>query len=260
MSKTNRNRKVDSRVSHYDHHTERVERGNIQVGTDRNIASQNYWLDSFHPIGGQKDVVQSMINNPLTIVNGRAGTGKTATAIWKGLSMLKDGSYKHLVFIKTPAEYGDDAIGFLTGDAQTKLVSHFEVTKGVFSDFMSVPKIEDEIKRGRIKLLIPNFLLGATIKDSIIIIDEAQTISPKTLELILTRTHESSRVVLLGDVRQDNAYYQRPNGLADLIGRITEEDSEGRYSVEPLIGYIELGSNMNQRGDLSKRIVEIYGG
>lgn len=35
-------------------------------------------------------------------------------------------------------------------------------------------------------------------------------------------------------------------------------DDKGRYSVEPLFKYVELTTNENKRGAISKRVTEIY--
>ena len=84
------------------------------------IGNDDYTLDDFTPIGDQEDIVRSMVWNDLTIINGPAGTGKTSTALWKALQMLKAGDFRKLIFLKNPTEVGDDQIGFLSGDKTDK--------------------------------------------------------------------------------------------------------------------------------------------
>ena len=90
------------------------------------VGNDDYRLDEFFPTEAQQEIVRSMVWNDLTIVNGRAGTGKTTTALWKALQMLKSGDVRKLLFLKNPTEVGDDQIGFLSGDKNDKLTAHYE--------------------------------------------------------------------------------------------------------------------------------------
>lgn len=223
------------------------------------VGNDDYRLDEFFPTEAQSEIVLSMVWNDLTIVNGRAGTGKTTTALWKALQMLKAGDVRKLLFLKNPTEVGDDQIGFLSGDKTEKLTAHYESTKRIFQQFMSANKLETDIANGKIELNIPNYALGATWDNTIILIDESQLMSPETIKLLLERTGINSRVVLIGDVKQTYAIKRRKNGLVDILERVAPVDDEGyRTPVADFIGYIELSSDENQRSRLSQFITEIY--
>ena len=183
--------------------------------------------------------------------------GKTTTVVWKALSLLGKG-YRKIVFVKNPTEAGDDQIGFLTGGESSKLEPHFDSMRGVFLDFMNKGKLESDEKNLNIQFKIPNFLLGATISDAVVILDECQTYSPNTLKLLMERVDDSCKLILLGDRRQQYSVKKRVDGFTDLLDRITSVDSQGRYSTEPLFKYVELTTNENQRGAISKRVTEIY--
>lgn len=223
------------------------------------VGNDDYRLDDFQPTEAQGEIVLSMVWNDLTIINGRAGTGKTTTALWKALQMLKAGDVRKLLFLKNPTEVGDDQIGFLSGDKSEKLTAHYESTKRIFQQFMAANKLETDIANGKIELNIPNYALGATWDNTIILIDEAQLMSPDTIKLLLERTGVNSRVVLIGDVRQTYAIKRRKNGLEDLLERVAPIGEDGeRETVVDFIGYVELSSDENQRSRLSQFITEIY--
>lgn len=223
------------------------------------VGNDDYRLDDFQPTEAQGDIILSMVWNDLTIINGRAGTGKTTTALWKALQMLKSGDVRKLLFLKNPTEVGDDQIGFLSGDKSEKLTAHYESTKRIFQQFMAANKLETDIANGKIELNIPNYALGATWDNTIILIDEAQLMSPDTIKLLLERTGVNSRVVLIGDVRQTYAIKRRKNGLEDLLERVAPIGEDGeRETVVDFIGYVELSSDENQRSRLSQFITEIY--
>ena len=74
---------------------------------------------------------------------------------------------------------------------------------------------------------VPVYPRGFTIKKSIIIVDEAQLFEPGVLKGLITRAHESSLVICLGDTKQatDNRFLnENYNGLSNLINRLTGQD------------------------------------
>lgn len=216
-----------------------------------------YDLAWFQPRGQQQEIVDAIDAYDWVVVQGSSGVGKTTTVVWKALSLL-GAKYRRIVFVKNPTEAGDDKIGFLTGDADDKLEAHFESMRGVFLDFMNKGKLETDENNRNIVFKIPNFMLGATLSDTILIIDEGQTMSPKTLKLLMERVDDSCKVILLGDKAQTYAVDSRPDGFTDFVNRVTTVDQDGRYSVEPLLTYIEINSSGNQRGAISRRVTELY--
>ncbi|ATN93502.1 PhoH family protein [Pseudoalteromonas phage J2-1_QLiu-2017] len=232
--------------------------GEIQVLDDQKAKYEEYKLEWFRPTERQLDIVYGMSSSPCTLVQGGSGCGKSTTAIWQALKMLKAGHYSKIVFIKTPSEDGDDQIGFLTGDSNQKLTVHLDAMRSIFHTFMSQNKLAMEEKRGRIEFTIPNFIAGKTFYNALIIVDEAQKISLSTLKLILERFDDSSNIVLLGDKGQTYSAKKREDGFTRLVRLVTDVDENGRYSVENMIHYVELTSKDNQRGKFSKRIGEIF--
>lgn len=223
------------------------------------IGNDDYKLDNFTPEGDQNKIVVSMVWNDITFVNAPAGTGKTSVALWKALQMLKAGDFRKLLFIKNPTEVGDDQIGFLSGDKTDKLAAHFESTKRIFQQFMTANKLENDIGSGKIELNIPNYLLGATLDNTIIIIDEAQLMSPDTLKLLIERAGINTHVVVLGDIRQTYAVKKRANGLAFVLNLFAPEIEEGvREPLTDFIGYVTLSSDDNKRSRLSKLTTELF--
>lgn len=223
------------------------------------VGNDDYRLDEFTPVGNQEAIVRSMVWNDLTIVNAPAGTGKTTTALWKALQMLKAGDFRKLIFLKNPTEVGDDQIGFLSGDKTDKLAAHYESTKRIFQQFMTANKLENDIASGKIELNIPNYALGATWDNSIILIDEVQLMSPNTVKLLLERAGLNTRIVIIGDVNQTYAIKRRANGLGDLLDRVVPINEEGeREAIVDFIGYVEMTTADNQRSRLSQFITEVY--
>ena len=102
-------------------------------------------------------------------------------------------------------------------------------------------------------------MLGATLDNSIVLIDEAQLMSPDTLKLLVERAGINTHVVVLGDIRQTYAIKKRPNGLKDLLDHLVPEDEYGdRQPIVDFIGYVEMSSDDNKRSRLSKLMTDVY--
>jgi PhoH-like ATPase len=80
-------------------------------------------------------------------------------------------------------------------------------------------KVEETIDRYGIETLWVGALRGRTISNAVIMIDEAQNMSNKTMQLVLTRIDKSCKVVILGSTKQiDNSYINKhTNGLTTVI-------------------------------------------
>lgn len=220
---------------------------------------EEWKLDWFQPEGDQSLIVESINENDLTLVEAPSGCGKSTTVLWKALLEYRSRNFEKIYLIKTPSEAGDDMLGFLAGDKQTKLESHMEAMKTIFHQFMTKEKLENDISNGNIVLDIPNYMLGRTIDDAIIIIEEGQTLSPNTIKLVTERAGRDTKVVIVGDPKQSYSVKRRPNGLRDLVERTTHEDRGYRYSRFPdTVGYIRMESNNNMRSDLSRFVTELY--
>lgn len=236
----------------------RAERGERLIAEEQRNQRESYNLSWFKPVGSQPLIVQSMEDRDLTIIDSPSGTGKTSTVLWKALSELENKYYSHIILIKTPTEVGTDQIGFLPNSADDKISVHMEAMKSIFLDFMSLGKLETDIKNGKIVLTIPNFVLGKTFYNSLIILEEAQTMNPETIKLLSERCGEGSRVVIVGDSKQRYSVKKREDGFRDLINRVTGEYQGFRESKYDNVGYIRMESNNNMRSSLSKFITEIY--
>jgi len=240
----------------------RQELGEYTLAEERRKSFDNDWtLDWFKPKGAQMDCIDCFEDNIFSLINGSSGCGKTSTALWWALNQYKQGNYQKLIFIKNPTEVGDDKIGFLSGDRNDKLQAHFDTTKRIFHDFMSKNKLENDIAKDRIRLEIPNYLLGTTFSNAITIVDESQTMSAGTIKLLTERCGEGSKYILLGDNRQTYSISKRDDGFKDLITRTTIEHRGQRISkFEPYVGYVKLNADDNQRSSGSKFINKLYEG
>ena len=199
----------------------------------------------------QKDVVQSIERNVISVVMGPPGTGKTYLTCARALKFIKDepGTYKKIVLIKSVNVPKDEEIGYLKGTLEEKMEMYMYPFISNFHKVIGKQATEDLKNSGAIEILPIKFALGVTLDDSIIIIDEAQQISKDNLRTLITRIGTNSKMVFLGDIKQKSVNKREKSALEILIEHFT--GIEG-------IGVVELGKEDIVRHPIIKKLEEIF--
>jgi phosphate starvation-inducible PhoH-like protein len=209
-----------------------------------------YGLSNWTLSEEQQELSEIIDSSDCVFVSGKAGTGKTAGVLHNFVkTYLKDKS-KKIVVIRCAVEAGMDKIGFLPGGVGEKLEPHFASSKAILEDLLSKNKLECDIDK-RIKFVIPNFILGSTFDDSLILVDEAQQLSPEIIKLILERVGTNSKVVLCGDPSQIYTSTGKRNGLATTIKIFQSHPVSG-------IDFFTFSVYNNMRSDFVARINQVY--
>lgn len=186
-------------------------------------------------------------------------SGKTLLALSGAMKMVRKKEYSKIVYIRNSIESVDkgEEVGFLSGnDEKFQIYNHplmdsieyivrsemkksinnkahgkgSDITPAVIQD-----KVEDTIARYAIETMWNGELRGRTLSDAVVIIDEAQNMSNKTLQLVLTRIDSSCKVIVLGSNRQiDNFYINKhTNGLSTLLNSTQKKyDGINVFSIQ----------------------------
>lgn len=222
-------------------------------------AAKPQWMESYglHKIQlttEQKRFADKILLNDLVFCVGPAGTGKTLAALHTFVKLYLEDHSKRIIVIRTPVEAGMDKIGALPDGLMEKTEPHFASSKALLEMLLSKGKVETDLDH-RIQFKIPNFCLGATFDNSLILIDEAQQLPPLILKLLLERTGLDSKVVVMGDNTQLYVDARGRNALIDAIPRFFDEGFVPKYEG---IEYQEFSVDDVQRSDLVKRVIRAY--
>lgn len=220
-------------------------------------------LKQFVPTDSQKTYINKIRGNTLTICDAHAGTGKSSAALWYFAQEYLANPHMNIMIIRTPVELGDDKIGFLPDSAASKIAPHFESTKCLLEQFLGKTKVAADLEK-RIFFNIPNFVLGRTIDNTLLLIDEAQVISSGVMKLLLERIGKNTKVVVAGCTQQMYAGDKKRGGLDDLINRVYAKEQDGDDTIfTPKYDDVALhhfGIEDVMRSDFVKTIIQAYGG
>ena len=160
----------------------------------------------------QKQFVSAILNPNKTIVfcNAVAGTGKTTLAIGAGNLLVKDtrNALDGIVYIVSP--YGEQKQGYLPGSVTEKSEVYFEpayqallaCNMNPFTDVCGESMTSKKKGTGYVKLLTHTFLRGVNLENKVVILDEAQNFTTEELKKVLTRIHDTCKVIVVGHTGQ----------------------------------------------------------
>ena len=167
----------------------------------------------------QEKYIDALENDNINIVFavGVAGSGKTYLATLWAISQLKAGAIDKIVITRPNIAVDDKDIGFLPGDIYQKMSPWTKPILDVFEEYYSVKDITFMIENNIIELLPLAYIRGRTLKNSAILLDEAQNTTKNSMMSALTRIGEGSKIIVTGDIKQSDR--GKANGLTDFLDR-----------------------------------------
>ncbi|MES2088654.1 MAG: PhoH family protein [Pseudomonadota bacterium] len=181
-------------------------------------------------------------------LTGSAGTGKTLMTLAAALSqVLDDRRYTEIIVTRVTVPVGED-IGFLPGTEEEKmspwmgaLDDNLEVlARGDSSSGEWGRAAANDLVRSKIKIKSLNFMRGRTFLNKIVIIDEAQNLTPKQMKTLITRAGPGTKIICLGNLAQIDTPY------------LTEGSSGLTYAVDKFKGWPHSGHVTLARGERSR--------
>jgi len=196
----------------------------------------------------QKSYVDAIRNCTVTFGIGPAGTGKTYLAMALAVAALQERQVARIILTRPAVEAGE-RLGFLPGDLLAKVDPYLRPLFDALYDMLDAERLNTYMERGTVEVAPLAYMLGRTLNDSFIILDEAQNTSPEQMQMFLTRLGFGSKVVVTGDVTQVDLPREQASGLIhvqDILGSI-----DG-------IAFVRFGHEDVVRHKLVQRIVEAY--
>jgi phosphate starvation-inducible protein PhoH and related proteins len=211
----------------------------------------NFKKREFNFTEKQVNVLNHLLHEETNVVflSGVAGTSKTYLAVYAALNLLDRDHDKEIVYVRSCIESASRSLGYLPGLAEEKWAPYMMPLMDKVEEMLTAPASKSLFETGKINAIPVNFLRGASWRDKIVIIDEAQSMTVKELTTILTRVGEGTKVFVLGDPLQSDI--NGNSGFAPFFKAFTGGRCEDRG-----IYTFEFGKEDIVRSEILKFIVE----
>ena len=193
----------------------------------------------------QKQAKKLIIDNPVTVLKGMAGSGKTLVATQVALDLLFTKQIDKVII--TRPTVSKEAIGFLPGDIREKMDPWLAPIYHNLYMLYNKEKIDKEMEEERIEIVPFAFMRGRTFVNSFVIVDEAQNVTHNQMETILGRLGKSSKMVICGDLAQIDLKDKRETGFS-FLARLEES----------VPGFVTHSLAQNHRHEIVAPILEVY--
>ena len=165
---------------------------------------------------GQKQYIESIRQNTVTISVGPAGTGKTFLAVAMAVNALRAKQVNRIILTRPAVEAGE-RLGFLPGDLQSKIDPYLRPLYDALFEMLGMEGYARNLEKGAIEIAPLAYMRGRTLDDSFIILDEAQNTTPEQMKMFLTRLGFGSKAVVTGDITQIDLPRGVPSGLTEAV-------------------------------------------
>lgn len=137
------------------------------------------------------------------MLTGMAGTGKSFLALYLAFKDLVDGRINSINIIRSTVPSRD--MGFLPGTLKEKLAAYEDPYQQIVNELFG----RDDAwfilcKKGYLNMMSTSYLRGVTYKNVAMIVDEVQNCTLQELDTVITRVGSGCRVMLCGDIKQND--------------------------------------------------------
>lgn len=159
----------------------------------------------------QKEAKSLILENPVTVIRGMAGSGKTLLACQIALDLLFSREVEKII-ITRPTVAKED-IGFLPGDMKEKMDPWLAPIYSNLYLLCDKEKIDRLVSENVIEILPFPFMRGRTFLNACVIVDEAQNVTNNQMEMVLGRLGIASKIMICGDISQIDLKIKKDSGL-----------------------------------------------
>jgi PhoH-like ATPase len=231
---------------------QKLHRDHVNIRGGRNLQALNL---------GQRFLLDALYDPSISLVTvyGKAGTGKTLLSVGAALDQVQQGEYEKMLITRVIMPTGKD-VGFLPGRIEEKMQPWLQPSYDALEYLLARPRkpeqfegrkastrkstqaagkpggdgaaatkqkpYESLLRSGVLEVEAITHIRGRSIPRSILIVDEAQQLTPHEAKTLVTRMGKGSKIVLIGDLGQiDNPYVDaHTNGLVYTRNRLQGQD------------------------------------
>ena len=160
----------------------------------------------------QKEAKEVVLQNPITLLRGMAGSGKTLLACQIALDLVFKREMEKIVI--TRPTVSKEEIGFLPGDLKEKMDPWLAPIYSNLYLLYDKDKIDKMVMENQIEIVPFAFMRGRTFPNSFVIVDECQNITHQQTEMMLGRLGKGGKMVFCGDLSQVDLKSKKDSGIS----------------------------------------------
>lgn len=187
--------------------------------------------EKIHPRNLEQKMYLDLLQNkdiPIKLCIGRFGSGKSLLALSYALHEIHTGRFDKIVFVKNNLDVkGAGRLGTLPGDEIAKQYPWLRQIE----DHIGFQKFEEYLESGIIEPAHLSTLRGRDLKNSIILVDEAENLLTTNIQLLLGRIAENSEIIFCADVKQCDYSNEKMSGIPKLIERLKGNELFGMVKL-----------------------------
>lgn len=171
---------------------ERTKRRDLQV----KVSSKNIQ---------QQDLMDALNDDSIRYIaaTGIAGSGKTFLACHYAMNQLLANKVDEIVLLRSVTQVAGEDFGYLPGSVEEKLQFFLQPMIANLKKF-SNGRYEDLYSSKKISIAPLAMIRGMSFENCVVLVDECQNISSEIFKALLTRVADTSKLLLLGDYKQND--------------------------------------------------------
>jgi phosphate starvation-inducible protein PhoH and related proteins len=150
--------------------------------------------------------------NPITLLRGQAGSGKTLLACQIALDMFFNRKIEKIIITRPVVAAADD-IGYLPGNIKDKMDPWLAPIYANLYMLYNKESIDKLIEKQDIEILPFAFVRGRTFVNAAVIVDECQNVNSNQTEMIIGRLGLESKMIFCGDTSQIDLRNKKESGI-----------------------------------------------
>lgn len=165
---------------------------------------------------------------PIKLCTAPFGTGKSYLALSYALNEIQKGNFDKIVFVKNNLEVkGAGRLGTLPGTEIEKQMPWLRQIE----DHIGPQLFEEYLTEGIIEPAHLSSLRGRDLKNSCIIVDEAENLLVSNIQLLLGRVSSGSEIIFCADVKQCDYNDKSMSGIPFMIERLKGDELFGMVKL-----------------------------
>lgn len=166
----------------------------------------------------QRCAFDSINNNVITMIYGRAGSGKTTIPLAYAEAMMDKEKFSQIVFVYSyDTLKGARELGFEKGSHEEKLLNYGAIGNILATKYGDADSVEFALSQGTIDIIPTANIRGVDFRDKFVFVTEAQNLDVYTLKTLIQRCGEGTKLVLEGDLLEQSDTSVNGSGMKRFI-------------------------------------------